>query len=86
VTCRECSEFLSDYLDGELEASVRATFDQHLSLCPNCVTYLEQFAATIRAGRLAFADDDASGECPFPEELIQAILAARRADPSARPA
>jgi anti-sigma factor RsiW len=77
VTCRECSEFLSDYLDGELDPAVRATFDHHLSLCPNCVTYLEQFAATIRAGQLAFADDEPGGECPLPEELIRAILEAR---------
>jgi anti-sigma factor RsiW len=79
VTCRECSEFLSDYLDGELDAAVRVVFDQHLSRCPNCVTYLQQFSATIRAGRLAFADDDSADECPLPEEMIQAILQARRA-------
>ena len=80
MTCRECSEFLSDYLEGELDAAVRASFDHHLSLCPNCVIYLEQFAATIRAGKLAFADDEAGGsECPLPEELIRAILEARRA-------
>lgn len=79
MTCRECSEFLSDYLEGELDAAARASFDHHLSLCPNCVTYLEQFAATIRAGKLAFADDEAGGECSLPEELIRAILEARRA-------
>ena len=79
MTCRECSEFLSDYLDGELDAVVRASFDQHLSRCPNCVTYLDQFAATIRAGKLAFADDESGAECPLPEELIRAILEARRA-------
>lgn len=78
MTCRECSEFLSDYLDGELDAAVRAVFDQHLARCPNCVTYLQQFSATIRAGRLAFADDDSAAECPLPEEMIQAILEARR--------
>ena len=79
MTCRECSEFLSDYLDGELATAVSASFDQHLSRCPNCVTYLEQFSATIRAGRLAFADDESAGECPLPEEMIRAILEARRA-------
>lgn len=77
MTCRECSEFLSEYLDGELDLEVRASFDQHLTRCPNCVVYLEQFAATIRAGKLAFEDDEAGGECPLPEELIRAILEAR---------
>lgn len=76
MTCRECAEFLADYLSGELPAKVQATFDRHLALCPNCVTYLEQYTATIRAGKAAFADDSSEG-VSFPEELIRAILAAR---------
>ena len=43
MTCRECAEFLSDYLEGDLAIEVRQVFEGHLSLCPNCVTYLEQF-------------------------------------------
>ena len=76
MTCRECAEFLSDYLDGELAIEVRLVFESHLSLCPNCVTYLEQFRATVLAGQAAFGDD---AEAVVPEELIQAILASRRA-------
>ena len=75
MTCRECAEFLSDYLDGELAVEIRAVFDRHLSLCPNCVTYLEQFRVTVLAGQAAFGDDS---EADVPEELIQAILASRR--------
>ena len=75
MTCRECSEFLSDYLEGELAHEVRAVFERHLSLCPNCEIYLAQFRATVLAGQRAF-DDDASGVVP--EELIRAILAARK--------
>jgi anti-sigma factor RsiW len=78
VTCRECSEFLSDYLDGELEIDVRAVFERHLAACPNCVIYLEQFSATVKAGRQAFADDIRDESCQLPEELIRAILASRR--------
>lgn len=75
MTCRECGEFLSDYLAGELPSDVRSTFERHLSLCPNCVTYLEQYRATVRAGQAAFGDD---AEADVPEELIRAILASRR--------
>jgi anti-sigma factor RsiW len=78
VTCRECAEFLSDYLDGELDLPVLQVFEHHLSLCPNCVTYLEQFKATIVAGRIAFADEVDAGAAA-PEDLVRAILAARRA-------
>ena len=75
MTCRECSEFLSDYLDGDLAVEARATFERHLSACPNCVTYLEQFAATIRAGKVACASEASED---LPEELVRAILDARR--------
>lgn len=75
MTCRECAEFLSDYLDGELAVEMRAVFERHLSLCPNCVTYLEQFRVTVLAGQAAFGEDS---EPDVPEDLIQAILAARR--------
>jgi anti-sigma factor RsiW len=78
VTCRECAEFLSDYLAGELSVEVRATFERHLTLCPNCETYLEQLRETIIAGQRAFEDDPGAPEPEIPEELIRAILAARR--------
>ena len=77
MTCRECSDFLSDYLAGDLPDAVSRTFEQHLSRCPNCVAYLDQLRTTIRAGKEAFADD--SEEQPeLPEQLIRAILAARK--------
>jgi len=77
MTCRECAEFLSEYLDGELAAEVVRIFEHHLSLCPNCVTYVEQLRITVRASQEAFGDIDVS-EVDVPEQLIQAILAARR--------
>lgn len=77
MNCRECAEFLADYLAGELAEEVRTTFERHLGRCPNCVTYLEQYKATVRAGQAAFADDAAGEEPDFPEELVRAILAAR---------
>jgi anti-sigma factor RsiW len=79
VTCRECSEFLSDYLDGELDLQIRAVFERHLAACPNCVIYLEQFSATVKAGRQAYADEADPQRDAVPEELIRAILASRRA-------
>ena len=75
MNCRECAEFLVDYCSSELAPEVRATFERHLTLCPNCLTYVEQYRATIEAGKAAF-DDDAIED--FPEELVRAILAARR--------
>jgi anti-sigma factor RsiW len=75
VKCRECDEFLVDYVAGELPLEVIATFEEHLARCRNCRVYLEQYRATIKAGKTAC---DAYREgLRMPEELIQAILAVK---------
>lgn len=77
MTCRELCEFIMDYLDGEMPEAVRAPFERHISLCPPCERYLRQYRATIAAGRSACArEKDLPGDVP--EELIAAILDARR--------
>jgi anti-sigma factor RsiW len=73
TTCNEVLDFLGDYLSGELPAAQRAEFERHLAVCPPCVAYLKSYELTIRLGKAACADVD---EKP-PEELINAILAAR---------
>jgi anti-sigma factor RsiW len=75
VNCRECDEFLADYVAGELAADVLQTFEQHLERCRNCRVYLEQYRATIKAGKTAC--EIAREGVAIPEELIQAILATR---------
>jgi anti-sigma factor RsiW len=81
MTCRELADFLGDYLAGDLPAEVRAAFDRHLSLCPNCVDYVASYRSTIELGRRAFADEQADATSEVPEELVQAILAARLKEP-----
>ena len=76
MTCRECSEFLADYVGDELPEEQLAIFERHLNACPNCVEYMRQYKATILAGRVACVDPEA--EADLPEPIIQAILAARR--------
>lgn len=76
MTCRELTDFVEDYLSGGLPAALRQAFEGHLALCENCRVYLSTYDATIKAGRLAFGDDLAA-PAPLPEDLVQAILAAR---------
>ena len=75
MTCRELAEFLDDYLDGSLAPETRATFDTHIGECPECAAYLQSYAATIRLVRSAAGEPVPSS---VPEELVQAILAARK--------
>lgn len=80
MKCRECDEFLVDYVSGDLAPEVVATFELHLSKCRNCRTYVEQYRLTIKAGKSA-CEAAREAKTAMPEELIQAILAARPREP-----
>ena len=77
MTCRELVEFLTDYLDGRLSGPERDCFEEHLGECPDCVAYLTTYRQAIRLGKEACAADD-SIPAEVPEELVRAVLAARR--------
>lgn len=74
LTCHEVIDFLGAYLDDELPPEVRARFDEHVSLCPACVSYIETYRQTLALTRRAAADE--AGDELAPEPLVQAILAA----------
>lgn len=78
MTCREFADFILDYTAGELPADAREPFEWHLSRCQNCQQYIEQYKSTIQAGRLAFRDLDEELPADVPEDLIKAVLAARK--------
>ena len=78
MTCREFADFIADYISGELESTARASFEQHMAICPNCVAYLSNYRDTIALGRRVFSDDDAAVPDSVPEGLVDAILATRR--------
>ena len=77
MTCRELVEFLMDYLDGLLSEPERMCFEEHLGECPDCVAYLATYREAIRLGKEACTAGD-SIPADVPEELVRAILAARR--------
>jgi len=79
MTCREFADFMADYLSGELPADSRSAFEQHLRLCVNCQKYLAGYEETVKLGKRAFDDDDDAVPSRVPEELVRAILAAKRA-------
>lgn len=78
MTCQEVADFLMDYLNGELPQTQRAVFEEHLGICPDCVAYLRSYEITIKASKSACAhvhDPDANN---VPDDLVRAILAARK--------
>lgn len=78
MTCRELIDFLMHYLDGELAPEQRSVFDAHLAVCDACRRYLATYEESVALGKAACGDDPDQPVPPeVPEELVQAILAAR---------
>jgi anti-sigma factor RsiW len=78
VSCRELADFIADYLSGELPVDVRAQFDHHLQVCPNCMKYLDGYRVAMALGKAAFDGRDEAVPADMPDDLVKAILAARR--------
>jgi predicted anti-sigma-YlaC factor YlaD len=77
MTCRELTEFLDDHFEGKLPKSVADEFEGHLSVCPECRTYLENYRLTTDLVRDS-ANRDAETLEGVPDELVAAVLEARR--------
>jgi len=67
------TEFLADYVAGDLSTDVLETFEAHISNCGDCHIFLSQYKTTIRAGAIAFQEPT---HAPMPETLVTAILSA----------
>jgi len=65
MVCNELVDVITDYLEQTLPAEDVARFEQHLSECPFCTSYLEQMRATVaRLGEVPgdrLSDDARSG-------------------------
>ncbi len=72
MTCRELSDFLADYVAGELPGEVSAAFNGHLARCPECHLFVEQYRVTIHVCSEAYDDTIPPS---LPEDLVHAILA-----------
>jgi anti-sigma factor RsiW len=79
ATCREVSEFLLEYLEGELLAAQRRAFRRHLFWCRDCVRYIESYRRTLELARQTGSSEAPDAAVPIPERLVRAILAAKRA-------
>lgn len=47
--CRDISDLLHDYLEGELQPAVRRHLDEHLADCPGCLGFFNTYRYTVSA-------------------------------------
>ncbi len=75
MRCREVSDLLAAYVDGELSAQRRRAVEFHLADCPDCWAYLASYRQTIELGK-------SLGDLDVPAEVYErlSVLAARERD------
>jgi predicted anti-sigma-YlaC factor YlaD len=71
MTCLEMVQFLSDYLDGELDTSMRAVIEKHNGECPPCLAFARTLARTVETVQSRPRE-------PLSPELKMALLEALR--------
>jgi anti-sigma factor RsiW len=57
LSCREVVELVTAYLEGALSLADRMRFENHLSACDGCTTYLEQMRRTVELTGTLRVDD-----------------------------
>lgn len=77
MTCRDLTEFLMSYLEGELPSEQSEEFERHVDVCPPCKTYLNTYKETVALGKSVCYDPDGPVPEDVPKQLLEAIMAAR---------
>lgn len=83
MTCEEFERGLVDYLDGNLNPVAHRQIEVHTRLCSHCRRYLRAYDKARRLAGDALREGEEEALRTVPEDLVQAILAARRSDPGA---
>ena len=77
MTCQELAVEVAHQEVRELPEPQRASFADHVDLCPPCKAYLDTYRETIALGKAVCADPQGPVPQDVPDELVEAILAAR---------
>lgn len=51
LDCQQITEFILDYITGELHPDTAAVFQEHLRICPDCVAFLNTYKKTVQVTR-----------------------------------
>jgi anti-sigma factor RsiW len=77
LTCKDFLAELSDYLDENIDAEVRAKLEEHIAECPNCWVIADTTRKTIRIYKGMEAH-------PIPGDVESRLMAALEKKLSAR--
>lgn len=72
LTCKHWDKFIDDYLAGRLGRVKSFIFRVHMTLCPPCKRYLDEYQRTLDAAHRA-AEIDPASLAPLPPALAESI-------------
>ena len=78
MTCKDFIEFLIDYVEGGLPNVQQVLFEEHLKVCSSCVAYLSNYRDVVELSKAALCGPDSPVPEDVPEDLVAAVLAARK--------
>jgi anti-sigma factor RsiW len=64
--CKECVDLLGEYIEGTLSPERAKALEDHLSLCPPCITFVRTYKATRKLCRKALVAE-------MPRELVSSL-------------
>lgn len=50
-TCKDATNLLLEFLNGELDPRTNSEFEKHLEICPDCVAFLNTYKKTVELTR-----------------------------------
>lgn len=69
LTCKEFLEELTDYLDEQTTAEIKAKLERHITECPNCWVICDTTKKTIQVYKGA-------SQCIIPSDIHARLMAA----------
>ncbi|MGI9204904.1 MAG: anti-sigma factor family protein [Woeseiaceae bacterium] len=78
ITCKEFEDFVLAYLEGDLSPKQKSVFEWHLRLCSECREYLAAYRRSLEIADAVLAPPNSPVPADVPEDLIKAILDARK--------
>ena len=48
-TCEQIADLMLDYLTDKLRPTVKQEFTKHLSICPDCVSFVNTYKKTVKS-------------------------------------
>jgi anti-sigma factor RsiW len=56
-TCKQIADLVFNYINDTLSPRVKRDFNQHLTICPDCVAFLNTYRKTVAVTRSVRAEE-----------------------------